>query len=149
MTGALVLIVTLVVAVTAGLVMRARSGRMRPTRPPAAVSAGPPPVDLGPLGLEAGERATLLQFSSTFCAPCRATRALLDDVAAHVPGVQHHDVDVADGDAALALVRRLDVRRTPTTLVLDATGREVRRASGVPRREQVLAALSEAVEVGA
>ena len=89
-----------------------------------------------------GERATLLQFSSAFCAPCRATRRVLGDVAAVVPGVSHVEVDAEDH---LDLVRRVGVLRTPTTLVLDATGREVTRAGGVPRKEQVLAALAHAV----
>jgi thiol-disulfide isomerase/thioredoxin len=98
---------------------------------------------LATAGVAVGERATLLQFSSTFCAPCRATRSVLTDVAGVVPGVRHVDLDVAD-DRVLDLVRHLDIRRTPTTLVLDGTGREVRRASGVPRREQVLTALAAA-----
>jgi thiol-disulfide isomerase/thioredoxin len=88
-----------------------------------------------------GERATLLQFSSAFCAPCRSARAVLADVARAVPGVRHAELDVADGERMLDLVRSLDIRRTPTTLVLDADGHEVRRAAGVPRREHVLAAL--------
>jgi len=89
-----------------------------------------------------GERATLLQFSSAFCVPCRATRRVLADVAAVVPGVAHVEVDAEDH---LELVRRVGVLRTPTTLVLDAAGREVSRAGGVPRKEQVLAALAAAV----
>ena len=87
---------------------------------------------------ERGERATLLQFSSAFCAPCRATRRVLDDVARTVPGVAHVEVDA---EHHLDLVRRLNILRTPTTLVLDAAGREVTRATGAPRREQVLTAL--------
>jgi thiol-disulfide isomerase/thioredoxin len=89
-----------------------------------------------------GERATLLQFSSAFCAPCRATRRVLADVAATVDGVTHIEVDAEDH---LDLVRRLGVLRTPTTLVLDASGREVNRAGGAPRPAQVLAALEGAV----
>jgi thiol-disulfide isomerase/thioredoxin len=89
-----------------------------------------------------GERATLLQFSSAFCAPCRATRRILTDVAGAVPGVGHVEVD-AEGH--LDLVRRLGIMRTPTTLVLDADGREVTRATGAPRTEQVLAALGASV----
>ena len=89
-----------------------------------------------------GERATLLQFSSAFCAPCRATRRVLSDVAGIVPGVSHVEVDA---EQHLEAVRRLDVHRTPTTLVLDAQGREVSRAVGAPRKEQVLSALAEAV----
>lgn len=86
----------------------------------------------------AGDRATLLQFSSAFCAPCRATRRTLSDVADLVPGVAHVEVDA---ERHLELVRALGILRTPTTLVLDSAGREVTRATGAPRKEQVLAAL--------
>ena len=47
--------------------------------------------------------------------------------------------DVAAGDSELALVRHLDIRRTPTTVILDGQGEVLARASGVPRREQVMA----------
>ncbi len=92
---------------------------------------------------ELGERATLLQFSSAFCAPCRATRSILADVAQVVPGVVHLEVDA---EHHLELVRRLDVLRTPTTLILDASGAEATRASGAPRKEAVLSALDGIVE---
>jgi thiol-disulfide isomerase/thioredoxin len=99
---------------------------------------------LGPaeLGAGLGERATLVQFSTAFCAPCRATRRVLADVAALVPGVVHVEIDA---EARLTLVRALDIRRTPTVLVLDAEGRIVRRAAGQPRRADVVAALGEAL----
>ena len=76
-----------------------------------------------------GERATLLQFSSAFCAPCRATRRVLGEVAELVPGVTHVEVDA---EHHLDVVRSLRVLRTPTTLILDAEGREVSRARGCP-----------------
>ena len=91
-----------------------------------------------PEGTVLGERATLVQFSTAFCAPCRGTRAVLRSVAEQVPGVAYVEVDA---ERSLALVRRLDVRATPTTLVLDAAGREVRRATGQPSRAQVMQAL--------
>nr|WP_186318958.1 thioredoxin family protein [Streptomyces sp. SAJ15] len=94
------------------------------------------------LGAELGERATLVQFSSAFCQPCRATRRTLADVAGMVPGVAHVEVDA---EARLELVRGLDIQRTPTVLVLDAAGRIVRRAAGQPRKADVIAALGEAV----
>ncbi len=94
------------------------------------------------VGQPLGERATLLQFSSAFCAPCRTTRSVLGRVAEAVPGVAHVEVDA---ESHLDLVRRLDIRRTPTTLVLDGSGREVRRAAGVPRNDDVMGALAEAV----
>lgn len=99
---------------------------------------------LGPaeLGRDLGARATLVQFSSAFCAPCRATRRILDEVAGMVPGVAHIEIDA---EANLELVRRLDILRTPTVLVLDADGRIVRHAAGQPRKADVIAALGEAV----
>ena len=79
-------------------------------------------LDGTPWEAQLGERATLLQFSSAFCAPCRATRRILADVAGLVPGVTHVEVDA---EHHLDVVRRLGILRTPTTLVLDAAGREV------------------------
>ncbi|MEP6665567.1 MAG: thioredoxin family protein [Nocardioidaceae bacterium] len=88
-----------------------------------------------------GETATLLQFSSAFCAPCRATRRVLGDVASMVPGVRHMELDA---EHHLDLVRRLGVMRTPTTFVLDRDGRIVTRASGQPRPVDVIAAIGRA-----
>ena len=92
-----------------------------------------------PWEAELGPRATLLQFSSAFCAPCRVTRRVLADVATSEQGVVHLEVDA---EHHLDVVRRLGILRTPTTLVLDAAGREVGRAQGAPRPEQVRAALA-------
>jgi thiol-disulfide isomerase/thioredoxin len=94
------------------------------------------------LGAELGERATLVQFSTAFCQPCRATRRTLADVAAMVDGVAHIEIDAEDH---LDLVRELDVVRTPTVLVLDGKGRVVRMAAGQPRRADVIAALGRAL----
>ncbi|WP_217169479.1 thioredoxin family protein [Streptomyces sp. AC512_CC834] len=101
-----------------------------------------PRLDAADLGAELGDRATLVQFSSAFCAPCRATRRVLGEVAGLVPGVAHVEIDA---EARLELVRALDVLKTPTVLVLDAGGRVVRRAAGQPRKADVIAALGEAV----
>jgi hypothetical protein len=67
---------------------------------------------------------------------------VLADVAEQVAGVTHVEIDA---ESQLDLVRRLDVRRTPTVLVLDRDGRIVRRASGQPRRVDVIAAVGAAV----
>ncbi|MET8864409.1 thioredoxin family protein [Nonomuraea sp. NPDC004580] len=94
------------------------------------------------LGEGLGERATLVQFSTAFCQPCRATRRILADVSALVPGVRHVEVDA---ESRLELVRRLGITGTPTVLVLDPAGTVVTRASGLPRKTEVLAALARAV----
>ena len=99
-------------------------------------------LDAAALGGSLGERATLVQFSTAFCQPCRATRRILAEVAAMVPGVAHVEIDA---ERRLDLVRALDVARTPTVLVLDADGRVVRRASGQPRTVDVIAVLGHAI----
>ncbi len=99
-------------------------------------------LDAAELGAELGERATLLQFSSAFCQPCRATRRTLAEVAAMVEGVAHVEIDA---EARLGLVRALGISATPTVLVLDASGRVVRRAAGQPRKADVIVALGAAI----
>ncbi|MDG9725193.1 thioredoxin family protein [Streptomyces sp. DH41] len=101
-----------------------------------------PRLEAADLGSDLGARATLVQFSSAFCAPCRATRRVLGEVAGMVPGVAHVEIDAED---RLELVRALGVLKTPTVLVLDADGRVVRRAVGQPRKADVIAALGVAV----
>lgn len=137
------LVVVLVLATAFGLFRAARDGRFRGTHQVRGAAA---PTEVTPsvladsdLDHTLGEKATLLQFSSAFCAPCRATRRILTDVAATVPGVQHVEVDA---EHHLDLVRRLGILRTPTTLILDAGGREVSRAGGAPSKDAVLVTLA-------
>ncbi|MCB5180198.1 thioredoxin family protein [Streptomyces antimicrobicus] len=108
---------------------------MRPGREPVRLSAAE-------LGAPLGGRATLVQFSSAFCQPCRATRRILAEVSAMVGGVAHIEIDA---EQHLALVRSLGIERTPTVLVLDAAGTVVRRAAGLPRKADVIGALGAAV----
>ncbi len=135
MTGLLVLIAALAVAALAAWVITSINGRFRGGRSGTAV------LTADDLGRPLGERATFVHFSSAFCAPCRTTRILLEDVADRVDGIAVIEIDA---EAHLELVRRFDVMRTPTVFVLDSRGAVVRRASGLPRRDQVLAALSAA-----
>lgn len=151
-TGIIVLLVALIAATVLGIVHRRGNGRFRET----AVAPVPTQATAGEseetadvltaddLHTELGDRATLVQFSSAFCAPCRATRVLLTDIASKVEGVRHVEVDA---ESHLELVRRLDIRRTPTVLVLDHAGRIGVRASGLPKKAAVLSALQNVLEV--
>ncbi len=107
---------------------------------PVPGAAGRPDISAAELGQPLGPRATLVQFSSAFCAPCRATRQVLAEVAGMTDGVEHVEIDA---ESHLELVRRLDIRRTPTVFVLGPDGRIARRASGQPRRADLMAALGE------
>ena len=124
-------VAVLALAAAGGFAWRRRDGRLKGARERMLTMAD--------LGQPLGARATLLQFSSSFCAPCRAARQMLADVATRTDGVTHVEINVAD---RVDLVRLLDVRRTPTVFVLGPQGQITRRASGLPRREDVLAAVA-------
>ncbi|ROR92561.1 TlpA family protein disulfide reductase [Nocardioides aurantiacus] len=145
-TGAWVLLAALVAAGLFGGYRALTDGRFRrdvtADAPEPEPSVEPSVLADTPWADQAGERATLLQFSSAFCAPCRATRRTLGEVVAVTPGVAHVEVDA---EQHLDVVRRLGILRTPTTIVLDARGHEVTRATGAPRKEQVLSALERSV----
>ncbi len=144
--GAWIAVAAIAIAMAFGLYRATTDGRFRGTHRVRGAEGGAAEEPAPPESIVAGtrwhemlgERATLLQFSSAFCAPCRATRRILSEVADATPGVHHIDVDA---EHHLDVVRRLGVLRTPTTLILDDEGREVGRASGVPSREQVLGVL--------
>jgi thiol-disulfide isomerase/thioredoxin len=151
--GLIALVAALAVAVVTGLAWRRNNGRIRgvpgstdtPGTPRGQASGGVA-AGTGPLltsvelGLPLGQRATLVQFSTAFCAPCRATRRILAEVAGMVDGVEHVEIDA---ESHLDLVRRLDIRRTPTVLVVGPDGRIAKRASGQPRKADVIAAVGE------
>jgi thiol-disulfide isomerase/thioredoxin len=134
-TGGLIALVVVLLAATGfGLAWRRREGRLR-TGGRASRGGQLTEADLRePLG----RRATLVQFSSAFCAPCRATRQVLADVARAVDGVTHVEIDA---ESRLELVRRLDIYTTPTVLVLGPDGGIAVRASGQPREADVIAAI--------
>ena len=154
MTGGLIaLAVALVAASALGLVLRRRAGRFRAARvpplPPAAPDGQAPGGDVlteADLGGPLGRRATLVQFSTAFCAPCRPTRQVLTQVAGMVDGVSHVEVDAA---ARLDLVRRLRINSTPTVLVLGPDGVIAKRAVGLPRKADVIAALGTVIRPAA
>jgi thiol-disulfide isomerase/thioredoxin len=138
MTGLIVCAAVLAAATLFGLVHRRRNGRVH-----VRAKDDGERLTAADLGGPLGERATLVQFSSAFCAPCRATRRVLDEVTLMVDGVRHVEIDA---EARLELVRRLNVLKTPTVLVLRADGSVARRASGQPRKADVIAALGIAVQ---
>jgi thiol-disulfide isomerase/thioredoxin len=131
MTGVWVLIGTLALASVLGLAWRRSQGRVR------SAKSSSLPAELRKL-VDPGSQVTLLQISTTFCAPCRHTRVLLAHLAGRTDGLQHVDFDVTDHPE---IATSLGVLTTPTTLAVDAQGVELMRVGGVPKRDTLLAAL--------
>lgn len=137
-TGVVVVVAVLLAAMAFAAYRRRSDGRVRDVAEPASVDA----LTADLLGHPLGSRATLVQFSTSFCQPCRATRTVLGEVAELVDGVEHVEIDA---ESRLDLVRQFDVMRTPTVFVLDANGSVVKRAVGQPRKADVVAALGVAI----
>lgn len=130
MTGLWALLGALAVAGAIGVLLKVREGRI--SRRAAPVDLPAPVRDLLAPGV------TLVQLSTTFCAPCRHAKVILSDLADRTDGLTHAELDVTNLPDVAA---QLGVMRTPTTLALKADGTEVLRVGGVPKRDTLLAAL--------
>ncbi|MGW9477288.1 TlpA family protein disulfide reductase [Saccharomonospora azurea] len=139
MTGLLVIGGTLVAGVLAGTLLSLRNGRIHRTTMSAP---SPNPRDSLPAAVAEALRPgaiTLVQLSTTFCAPCRHARAVLARVAETADGVAHVDLDITDRPEVAQTLR---VLRTPTTIAFDSEGAELLRINGVPTTDAVRAALA-------
>ena len=89
-------------------------------------------------------QVTFLQFSSEFCQPCRVTNKLLDEVTNSFPAICHIELDVVEH---MDLVKTYGITRTPTTLIIDKSGTVHFRATGVPKKAELTAAVTDLVNV--
>jgi thiol-disulfide isomerase/thioredoxin len=133
-SGVGVLIAALAATAVLAWWLRARDGVVRTAGEEAAA---PVPDALSRLGVRPGDAdLTVVQFSTAFCAPCRATKARLEQLQATRPGLA---VVHVDAESHLDEVRELDVRRTPTLFYVGRSGALVGRSSGAPRPEELTA----------
>jgi hypothetical protein len=127
--------VVVLAALVAGLVWRSRTGRSK------KVSNGGQ-IDLAELGATKngqpvtafGERLTFLQFSSEFCSQCVQTARVYKDLEQHSEGILHIEVDITN---RLDLAKKYNILQTPTTLVLDASGRVTSRIGGTAKEQTI------------
>ena len=87
------------------------------------------------LGKKYGKRATVVIFSTTFCSECRSAKSLISDVTSTLSDISYIEIDA---ESNLELVRKVDIRSTPTTIFLDKAGFEIARATGAPKRDQLI-----------
>ncbi len=134
MTGLWVLVVVLVAGLAAGALLKARNGRVREARTSPARELPGPVADV----LDPASAVTLVQISTTFCAPCRHAKAVLEPLAERTDGLHHVELDVTNQPE---VAQSLSVLRTPTTIALTPDGRELLRVGGVPKGPELLEAL--------
>ena len=132
--GAIVVVAALAVTAVAAWWLRTRNGAVRATGEDAGVAQADVFERLGVRPDDA--ELTVVQFSTAFCAPCRATKARLEQLQTTRPGLA---VVQVDAESHLDEVRELDVRRTPTLFYVGRDGRLIGRSSGAPRPEELTA----------
>lgn len=129
--GAAVLVAALAVTAVAAWWLRTRNGTVR------TIDEVPSSGVFERLGARPADAdLTVVQFSTAFCGPCRATKARLQQLQATRPGLA---VVQVDAESHLDEVRELDVRRTPTLFYLDRAGRVIGRSSGAPAPAELTA----------
>jgi hypothetical protein len=133
--GAAVLAGAVVLTAVAAWWLRTRDGAVR--APAGRDDVEGPLAVLSRLGVRPQDAdLTVVQFSTAFCAPCRATRARLRQLQSTRPGLALVEIDA---ESELAAVRELDVRRTPTLFYLGRDGSLLGRSSGAPRPHELTA----------
>ena len=156
MSGLIVVLVVLAAASVVGLVMRRRQGRFRAQSSTSAVSrtqaadsswpaAAGGVVTAAELGAPLGEQLPCRPAVSAELGGKLHQSRPLAEVAGARDGVAFVEVDAA---RRLDLTRRLNVRTTPTVLLLAADGSIAQRASGKPSRSDVLAAVGSVLGEG-
>jgi thiol-disulfide isomerase/thioredoxin len=131
MNSPLLLLILLALATGIGMRLKATQGRIKQKKGLQ--------ISTSEIGESLGERATVVQFSTTFCSSCRAAKVLISDVVSKLSDVKYVEIDA---ESNLDLVRKLDIRSTPTTLFLDKKGFEIARAVGAPKRDQITSAIN-------
>jgi thiol-disulfide isomerase/thioredoxin len=130
---AVVLLGLVGLATLLGLVWRAQDGRVRRLAGGRVISTRELPKST-----RFGRRATLLQFSTDVCAPCRTTHGVLEKVASEIDDVLHIDLNLTHRPD---LASRFKIMQTPTTFILDSRGVVRARIGGAAKREAVQAEL--------
>ena len=131
-SGVIIVVAVLLVGIAFGVIRMRTDGKVN-------IHVGSHHIHQSELGHDMGSHATVLQFSSPYCQPCKATHDLIAKHTENLVGVAHIDLQVADH---LDMVNKLHVMRTPTTVLLDRKGAVRYRTDGVPRMEEFAAALN-------
>lgn len=134
-TRLLIFAAVVLLVIGAGFYWRATTGRAK------RVNAGEQ-IDLNLLNAtkngepvtKFGKRVTFLQFSSEVCSQCVQTARVFRELEANSDDILHIELDITN---RLDLARKFHILQTPTTLVLDHTGRITSRIGGAAKAQTI------------
>jgi thiol-disulfide isomerase/thioredoxin len=137
-SGGYVLLAALVLSVAFGIYRKLSDGKLREEIVPPLQGL----TEHLHLDHDHPPQVTFLQFSSEFCQPCRVTNKVLEEVTNSFPAICHIELDVVEH---MDLVKTYGITRTPTTLIIDKEGTVHFRATGVPKKPELVSAVTELV----
>ncbi len=137
-SGGYVLLAALVLSVAFGIYRKLSDGKLREEIVPPLQGL----TEHLHLDHDHPPQVTFLQFSSEFCQPCRVTNKVLEEVTNSFPAICHIELDVVEH---MDLVKTYGITRTPTTLIIDKEGTVHFRATGVPKKPELVSAVAELV----
>jgi thiol-disulfide isomerase/thioredoxin len=126
-------ILVLTLACAFGFWWRQNQGRLKSAKGPHNF------ISKSEIGIDLGSRVTIVQFSSSFCSPCKATAAIINSLIQDMSDVAYIQIQ---SEQNLALIEKFDIKSTPTVIFFNGMGMEVGRATGTPTNEQVLSAIA-------
>jgi thiol-disulfide isomerase/thioredoxin len=91
------------------------------------------------IGIDLAERVTIVQFSSAFCSPCKATAQIISTLIKDMDDVKFVQIKSEEN---LQMVEKYDIKSTPTVIFFNSHAMEVGRAVGIPTSQQVLASIA-------
>ena len=126
-------ILVLLVASAFGFWWRQNQGNMKSAKGPHNF------INKNEIGVDLGSRVTIVQFSSAFCSPCKATAAIIKNLVKDMDDVVYVQIQ---SEQNLPLIEKFDIKSTPTVIFFNGMGMEVGRAMGTPTNDQVLASIA-------
>jgi thiol-disulfide isomerase/thioredoxin len=128
MNNILLLALILLIALGLGLWLKATQGTIKSAKPHKNFA-----VQFSNFGTLGGA-ATLIQFSTDFCANCPGSRRILKEISSQSSDIEFIEIDA---EKNYDLTKKLNILSTPTILILDSQGEELARVSGKPQKKAI------------
>lgn len=90
---------------------------------------------------EAVQRLTVMDFSATWCGPCKGFAPIFHEVAEEYK--DQADFRTIDIDQERDMAEKYNIQAVPTIVILDANGKELKRVEGAMTKRDLIGLIKE------